>query len=45
MSIRFQADNDLNPVIVHGEGDGVTVVDALIVKRAVQRADRRTAAE
>jgi len=24
---------DLNPVIVHPEGQGLTVVDALIVKR------------
>ena len=24
---------DLNPVIVHAQGDGVSVVDALIVKR------------
>jgi acetate---CoA ligase (ADP-forming) len=39
------AEVDLNPVIVHGKGDGVTVVDALIVKRTVQRAQRRTAAE
>ena len=39
------AEVDLNPVIVHGKGDGVTVVDALIVKRAAQRAERRTAAE
>ena len=39
------AEVDLNPVIVHGKGDGVTVVDALIVKRAGQRAERRTAAE
>jgi acetate---CoA ligase (ADP-forming) len=39
------AEVDLNPVIVHGKGDGVTVVDALIVKRAVQRAERRSAAE
>jgi acetyltransferase len=37
---RFAADHaelieeiDLNPVIVHSEGQGVTVVDALIVKR------------
>ena len=37
---RFAADHadtiaeiDLNPVIVHAEGDGLTVVDALIVKR------------
>ena len=39
------AEVDLNPVIVHGKGDGVTVVDALIVKRTVQQAERRTAAE
>ncbi|MGB0555199.1 MAG: acetate--CoA ligase family protein, partial [Alphaproteobacteria bacterium] len=26
---------DLNPVLVHSEGDGVTVVDALIVKQEV----------
>jgi acetyltransferase len=37
---RFAADHadlieeiDLNPVIVHPQGQGVTVVDALIVKR------------
>jgi hypothetical protein len=37
---RFAADHaelieeiDLNPVIVHPQGEGVTVVDALIVKR------------
>jgi acetate---CoA ligase (ADP-forming) len=39
------AEVDLNPVIVHDEGEGVTVVDALIVKRAAQRAERRGAAE
>ncbi|MFZ0236414.1 MAG: acetate--CoA ligase family protein, partial [Xanthobacteraceae bacterium] len=39
------AEVDLNPVIVHAKGDGITVVDALIVKRTVQRAERRTAAE
>jgi acyl-CoA synthetase (NDP forming) len=39
------AEVDLNPVIVHGKGEGVTVVDALIVKRAAQRAERRSAAE
>ena len=39
------AEVDLNPVIVLGKGDGVTVVDALIVKRAAQGAERRTAAE
>jgi acetyltransferase len=37
---RFAADHadivaeiDLNPVIVHPDGEGLTVVDALIVKR------------
>jgi len=37
---RFAADQadlideiDLNPVIVHPQGEGLTVVDALIVKR------------
>jgi acyl-CoA synthetase (NDP forming) len=30
------AEIDLNPVIVHARGDGITVVDALIVKRTVQ---------
>src|SRR5262249_9243968 len=39
------AEVDLNPVIVHARGDGVTVVGGLIVRRAVQRAERRTAAE
>jgi acyl-CoA synthetase (NDP forming) len=39
------AEVDLNPVIVHAKGDGITVVDALIVKRTVQPAERRTAAE
>jgi acyl-CoA synthetase (NDP forming) len=38
------AEIDLNPVIVHNNGDGVSVVDALIVKRA-QPTERRTAAE
>jgi acyl-CoA synthetase (NDP forming) len=49
---QFSADHadeidsiDLNPVIVHGEGEGVSVVDALIVKRDAQLADRRGAAE
>ena len=37
------AEVDLNPVIVHG--DGVTVVDALIVKRTTHEAERHTAAE
>jgi acyl-CoA synthetase (NDP forming) len=34
---------DLNPVIVHAEGQGVTIVDALIVKQ--QQAARSSAAE
>ena len=38
------AEIDLNPVIVHDKGAGVSVVDALIVKRAQER-ERRTAAE
>jgi acetate---CoA ligase (ADP-forming) len=38
------AEVDLNPVIVHAKGDGITVVDALIIKRTGQRAER-TAAE
>jgi acyl-CoA synthetase (NDP forming) len=36
---------DLNPVIVHARGDGVLVVDALIVKRDIQSTDRPGAAE
>ncbi|MGA7518269.1 MAG: acetate--CoA ligase family protein, partial [Pseudolabrys sp.] len=39
------AEVDLNPVIVHSDGDGVTVVDALIVKRTAHEAERHTAAE
>jgi len=39
------AEVDLNPVIVHGKGDGVSIVDALIIKRAAQPSERRTAAE
>ncbi|HXW40595.1 MAG TPA: acetate--CoA ligase family protein [Xanthobacteraceae bacterium] len=49
---RFAADHaddiaaiDLNPVIVHARGDGVSVVDALIVKRDIQTTERRGAAE
>ncbi len=38
------AEIDLNPVIVHDKGKGVTLVDALIVKRAAN-AQNRTAAE
>jgi acetyltransferase len=37
------AEIDLNPVIVHAKGEGLSVVDALIVKRA--GAERRAAAE
>jgi acyl-CoA synthetase (NDP forming) len=36
---------DLNPVIVHTRGDGVSVVDAVIVKRDSQTMERRGAAE
>jgi acyl-CoA synthetase (NDP forming) len=36
---------DLNPVIVHAQGDGVSVVDALIVKQDHQSGERRSAAE
>ena len=35
---------DLNPVIVHAEHNGVSVVDALIVKRDDQFAEGRSAA-
>ena len=36
---------DLNPVIVHGAGHGLSVVDALIIKRNPEPAERRGAAE
>jgi acyl-CoA synthetase (NDP forming) len=36
---------DLNPVIVHPRGEGVSVVDALIVKRDAAAAEQRGAAE
>jgi len=36
---------DLNPVIVHAQGEGVSVVDALIVRRDNRAAERRGAAE
>jgi acyl-CoA synthetase (NDP forming) len=36
---------DLNPVIVHAEREGISVVDALIIKRVIQPAERRGAAE
>jgi acetyltransferase len=35
---------DLNPVIVHAQGEGVSVVDALILRQNNQRTDRRGAA-
>jgi acetate---CoA ligase (ADP-forming) len=35
---------DLNPVLVHASGKGVTVVDALVVKRNVEP-ERHAAAE
>jgi acyl-CoA synthetase (NDP forming) len=38
------AEIDLNPVIVHEAGQGLTIVDALIVKRSAP-VERRTAAE
>jgi len=47
---RFAADHadevvevDLNPVLVHPEGQGVSVVDALIVKRVAEDGERRHA--
>ena len=39
------AEIDLNPVIVHAQGEGASVVDALIIKRESQAAERRGAAE
>jgi hypothetical protein len=49
---QFSADHadavdtiDLNPVIVHAQGDGVSVVDALILKRDSRQTERRGAAE
>ena len=36
---------DLNPVVVHPRGEGVSVVDALILKRDREPAQRRGAAE
>ena len=39
------AEIDLNPVIVHAEGEGVSVVDALIVRRAARATEGRAAAE
>jgi len=37
------AEIDLNPVIVHPQGEGVSLVDALIVKGAIEPAERRAA--
>jgi acetyltransferase len=39
------AEIDLNPVIVHAKGQGVTIVDALIVKRPTSETQGRAAAE
>jgi len=39
------AEIDLNPVIVHAKGDGVTIVDALILKSGAPQAQGRAAAE
>ena len=39
------AEIDLNPVIVHARGQGVTIVDALIVKRQTSGTQGRAAAE
>jgi len=39
------AEIDLNPVIVHGKGDGVSLVDALIVRRYAQIAEAPAVAE
>ena len=39
------AEIDLNPVIVHTKGQGVSIVDALIVKRQAQQIERHNAAE
>lgn len=36
---------DLNPVIVHAKGTGVSIIDALIVKRQTRRTNSATAAE
>ncbi len=36
---------DLNPVIVHAQGKGVSLVDALIVKQPAQQTERHNAAE
>jgi hypothetical protein len=49
---RFAADHadavdtiDLNPVIVHAQGHGVSVVDALILKRDNRQTERRGAVD
>jgi hypothetical protein len=39
------AEIDLNPVIVHAAGEGVSLVDALIIKHSPQQANRPAAAE
>ena len=37
------AEIDLNPVIVHAKGDGVTVVDALVLKSGAPTQSRDAA--
>jgi acetyltransferase len=39
------AEIDLNPVIVHAKGQGVSIVDALIVKPPARQIERHNAAE
>jgi acetate---CoA ligase (ADP-forming) len=39
------AEIDLNPVIVHARGEGISLVDALINKHPGEQAERRTAVE
>jgi acyl-CoA synthetase (NDP forming) len=41
----FVDEIDLNPVIVHGQGQGLSVVDALIVKRPAEDTEARAAAK
>jgi acetate---CoA ligase (ADP-forming) len=40
----YIAEIDLNPVLVHPAGQGISVVDALIVKRSGEQRERRAAA-
>ncbi len=39
------AEIDLNPVVVHAKGQGISIVDALIVKQQPRQAESRTATE